>query len=145
MKFITTILAAIAFVPMIAMAQDGAAPADKSPAGTAAPVETRITELHQKLKITTAQEELWKAVAQEMRDGGKSFNESIREREGKAKTMTAIDDLNSYADMAQKHADGMKKFVTVFSPLYNAMPDAQKKNADQIFREHKDTKRGGKA
>ena len=116
--------------------------ADDAPATTtgAGPVEKRITELHTKLKITADQETLWKAIAQEMRDSGKAFNEATRAREGKAATMTAIDDLNSYADLAAMHADSMKKFVGVFSPLYTAMSDDQKKNADEIFRGHKAAK-----
>ena len=32
------------------------------------------------------------------------------------------------------HADGIKKFVPVFSALYNSMSDEQKKNSDVMFR-----------
>ena len=112
--------------------------------GEGGPVEKRITELHTKLKITATQEELFTAVAQEMRDSGKAFNEATRSREGKSATMTAVEDLNSYADLASMHADSMKKFVTVFSPLYAAMSDDQKKNADDIFRGHKEGKKAKK-
>lgn len=110
-----------------------------------APVEKRISDLHSKLKITAEQEDLWKSVAQEMRDTGKTFNEATRDREKKAKTMSAVDDLNSYAELASMHAASMKKFVDVFTPLYAAMSDSQKKNADNIFREHKEGKKKGGA
>jgi periplasmic protein CpxP/Spy len=102
------------------------------------PVELRIKELHDKLKITDAQEELWTKVTKEMRDHAKATQDMIGTRNQNATQMTAIDDLKSYADIAQLHADGMKQFLTVFSPLYTAMTDTQKKNADDVFREHKD-------
>jgi len=123
--------------------------ADKSAAadlGNNTLVEKRITDLHKLLKITADQETSWTAVAQEMRDSSTTFNEATRAREDKAKTMSAIDDLNSYADLAALHAESMKKFVTTFSPLYAAMSDDQKKNADSVFRDHKESKKktGGK-
>ena len=106
-----------------------------SPEGT----ETRITDLHSKLKINDAQEALWKTVTQEMRDNAKAMKDVAESREKKAKDMSALDDLKSYSEIASLHADGMKKFLDVFTPLYNAMSDDQKKNADEIFRGHKET------
>jgi len=120
----------------------------KADLGGRAPVETRIADLHSKLKITADQETLWTAVAQEMRESGGTIAAATTERESKAKTMTAIDDLNSYADIATKHSESMKKFIAVFSPLYEAMTPEQKKNADEIFRAHNASKprsKGAKA
>ena len=50
--------------------------------------------------------------------------------------MTAIDDLKSYSEIADAHADGLKKFIPAFEPLYAGMSDAQKKSADTLFRQH---------
>jgi hypothetical protein len=47
--------------------------------------------------------------------------------------MTAVDDVKSYAAIADAHADGLKKFVSVFEALYNSMSDEHKKNADNVF------------
>jgi periplasmic protein CpxP/Spy len=47
--------------------------------------------------------------------------------------MTAIQDLQNYQQFAQAHVDGLKNLISAFSTLYNAMPDAQKKVADQVF------------
>ncbi len=58
----------------------------------------------------------------------------IQERAAKAKAMTAIDDLRSYAAIAASHAAGVQKIETAFEPLYAAMPDDQKKIADAVFR-----------
>jgi hypothetical protein len=106
-------------------------------AGTAPDrVEARIKMLHTKLNITPAQEELWNKVAQAMRDNAKAMEPLIKARSEKAPTMTAIDDLKSYSEIADAHADGLKKFIQAFEPLYAAMSDAQKKSADKLFRQH---------
>jgi hypothetical protein len=51
--------------------------------------------------------------------------------------MTAVDDLKSYGEIADAHADGIKKLTPVFAALYASMSDAQKKEADAIFRGRK--------
>src|SRR5258708_1111057 len=104
-------------------------------------VETRIKELHTKLKISDAQEDAWKTVTQEMRDTAKALMDLNEAREKNAKTMAALDDLKSYGEIASLHADTMKKFLDAFTPLYNGMTDDQKKNADDIFRGHKESRR----
>jgi len=103
-------------------------------------VEARIKVLHTKLNITPAQEELWNKVAQAMRDNAKTMEALIKARSEKAGTMTAIDDLKSYGEIADAHADGLKKFIPAFEPLYAGMSDAQKKSADTLFRQHGRTK-----
>ena len=47
-------------------------------------VEVRIKELHTKLKITPAQEELWNNVTQAMRDDAKTMEALIKARSEKA-------------------------------------------------------------
>ena len=96
-------------------------------------VEARIKELHAKLKITPEQEEQWSKVTQVMRDNAKTMEALINARLEKAGAMTAIEDLTSYGEIAQAHADGIKTFIPVFQPLYASMSDAQKKNADKLF------------
>jgi hypothetical protein len=71
-----------------------------------------------------------------MRDNAKTMDALHKARAGNANTITAIDDLKSYSEIAAVHADGIKKFIPVFAALYDTMPDDQKKNADAIFRSH---------
>jgi hypothetical protein len=96
------------------------------------PVETRITQLHDQLKITAAQEAKWKAVAQVMRDNAKAMDALMKKRAPGA-PMSALDDLKSYHEFTEAHAKGLKKLITAFEALYTAMPAPQKKNADQVF------------
>ena len=99
-------------------------------------VEARITMLHSTLNITPAQEDLWKNVTEVMRDNANTMDALTRARADKAKTMTAVEDLKSYAEITDAHADGLKKFVPVFEALYASMSDAQKANANTMFRGH---------
>lgn len=110
------------------------APAHTSKAATVDAGEARITDLHAKLKITPAQEALWSSVTEVMRGNAKTMEPLRKARSEKAPTMTAVEDFTSYAEIADVHADGIKKFVPVFAALYESMSDAQKKNADTMFR-----------
>jgi hypothetical protein len=108
-------------------------------------VEVRIKELHAKLKITPAQKGLWDNVTRVMRDDAKKMEALIKARSEKATTTNAIDDLKSYSEIAEAHADGLKNFIPVFEPLYAGMSDAQKKDADKLFHHQGRTKAKAKA
>jgi periplasmic protein CpxP/Spy len=145
MKLIVAVLVST-FVFASAVAQTSGqsasphAAADSSPAAMAnsdakrdAGVEKHIKGLHVTLKITAAEESLWSEVAQTMRENAKELDRAIDKRDAHAASATAIDDLNAYADIAQAHANGVKKLASAFSGLYSAMSDDQKKEADEVF------------
>ena len=142
MKLIIAVLAStIAFGSAIAQPPNTSTnPADvpasammKSDAKRDEAVEHHIADLHAKLKITAAEESQWKEVAETMRDNAKNLDKAIDKRDAALASATAIDDLNSYADIAQAHATGVKKLAKSFSGLYSMMSDDQKKEADLIF------------
>lgn len=119
------LLAAVAFAPGVVFAAKAAGEQR---------VEARITDMHAKLKITQTQEDQWAKVAEVMRDNAKSMDALTQGRFERAKNMTAVDDLKSYEQIAEAHADGIKKLTPVFATLYDGMSDAQKKEADSLFR-----------
>jgi Spy/CpxP family protein refolding chaperone len=127
-----TMLGAVAFVVPSAAFAATAAAAQSTPAHPS--VEAHIKSLHHQLRITAAQEPQWQAVAQAMRDNAKAIGALVEDRVAKTKSMTAIDDLNSYAAIADAHAAGVKSLIPAFEALYATMTDAQKKNADMVFR-----------
>jgi len=98
--------------------------------------EDRIKDLHDKLHITSAQEELWSSVAQVMRDNEKSIRASMMDRKTRLTKMTAIDDLKSFQILADQHSDGLKQLIPAFEALYSNMSPEQQKNADHVFGEH---------
>ncbi len=97
-------------------------------------VEARIERMHATLKITHEQEEQWAKVAHVMRENAKSLDTLTEARFKSAKTMNAVDDLKSYGEITDAHADGIKKFTPIFAALYTGMSVAQKKEADELFR-----------
>jgi hypothetical protein len=99
-------------------------------------VELRIKELHSQLKITAAQEAQWSEVTRVMRENANAMQSLVDQRAASAKSMSAVDDLRSYQKISDAHEDGLKKFIPAFEKLYDTMSDAQKKNADAVFRNH---------
>jgi hypothetical protein len=143
MKLRITVLAASLLFSTAALAQTP--PATQAGSGVTATgtpaqaqandrIESHIKQLHAQLKITAAEEPQWTVVAQTMRDNAAQIDALIAKRE-QSTSMSALDDLDSYAQITQANSDGVKKLAAVFAPLYNAMPDDQKRNADQVFAE----------
>ena len=129
------LVATIALVPgQVIAAEAGAAKATAAKAVREDRVEARIKDMHARLKITAAQEDQWAKVAQVMRDNEKTMEPLIKARMENANIRTAVDDLKSYGEITDAHADGIKKFTPIFATLYDSMSDAQKKNADAMFR-----------
>jgi len=71
-----------------------------------------------------------------MRDNAQTMAALTQARAAKAKTMAAVEDLTTYAEITKAHAEGLQKFVPVFAALYASMSDAQKAQADALFRGH---------
>jgi len=97
-------------------------------------IETYIANLHKQLKITPDQEAQWKQVADVMRQNSTAMQAATQEYAQNAKDMSAVDDLKSYQKIVQTHQDALQRLVPAFQTLYDGMPDAQKKTADQVFR-----------
>jgi len=119
--------ASLCFAPGIALAVDKDAQQDQT--------EVRIKVLHEKLKITQAQEEQWSKVAQAMLEEAKTMDTLTQARIEHAKTLTAVDDLKSYSEIAEAHANGLKKLTPLFAELYAGLTESQKQEADILFRE----------
>jgi hypothetical protein len=96
--------------------------------------EVRIKDMHAKLQISAAQEDQWAKITQAMREDAATMDALTQARFANAKTTNAVDDLKSYGGIAEAHANGIKKFTALFEPLYASMSDAQKAQADTLFR-----------
>jgi hypothetical protein len=99
-------------------------------------VESHIKDLHAQLHITAAEEPQWAAVAKAMRHSATETDKATDKREALVNSANAIDNLNAYGDIAQAHADGVKRLAAAFAPLYASMSDDQKKEADAVFAHH---------
>lgn len=97
-------------------------------------VEQRITQLHQELQITPNEESKWNDVAKAMRENASNMEKLVAKKRTQApQDMTAVQDLETYREFAQQHVDGLKNLTSAFRSLYDSMPDAQKKHADEVF------------
>ena len=146
--FISVVLrwAALAalLVPSVALAQSAPPAASPAAAQTAAPqpsaatqaaVEERIHALQKQLGITEAQMPLWDAFAQAMRDNAASTDALFAQRVGSVATMSAVDNMHSYAQIARAYADNTQHLAAAFDSLYASLTDTQKQAADTLFRQ----------
>jgi periplasmic protein CpxP/Spy len=128
-----------------ALAQDAKAPGQSTPSASAPAmsnhsqknedlVEQRIKELHAQLKITDKQSPQWDAFAQTMRDNAQKTRLAFHDRAQKLSSMDANEAMNSYASLAQLHADNMKSLASSMRDLYSVLSDDQKSIADSAFR-----------
>jgi periplasmic protein CpxP/Spy len=118
------------------------APAATPPAGSPAPsaatqaaVDQRIRALQSQLGITEAQMPLWSAFTQAMRDNAAATDALFTQRAGAVATMSAPDNMHSYAQIARAYADNTERLATAFDSLYASLSDTQKQAADTLFRQ----------
>jgi len=97
-------------------------------------IESHVQDMHAKLHIRADQEEQWKEVAQAMRDNEAAIAPLILERKADAAKMSAIEDLDSYAQITSAHVDGIRNFTRAFTVLYGVMSPEQRSDADAMFR-----------
>ena len=113
-----------------------AQPATPAPsAATQAAVDQRIRALQSQLGITDAQIPLWNAFAQAMRDNAASTDALFAQRAGSVSSMSAVDNMHSYAQIARAYADNTERLATAFDSLYASLTDTQKQAADTLFRQ----------
>jgi hypothetical protein len=122
-----------------ALAQErdtGAAPESHAPPLPAGdPTSARIKYLHDRLRITTEQEELWDKVAQAIRDSAGNLAPVLKERFRATTNGTAPELLHAYQALGEAQLDHLRNIVAVFEPLYTSLSESQKKIADAVLRE----------
>ena len=103
-------------------------------AAAAAEVDKRIRGLQSELGITQAQMPLWDAFAQAMRDNAASTEALFNRRAANVASMSATDNMHSYAQIARAYADATERLATAFDSLYASLSETQKRAADNLFR-----------
>ena len=97
-------------------------------------VEKRINVLHRQLHITSDENAQWDQFAQVMRDNAKEIDQAYADRANKLDSMSAVDNMQSYAQIEQLRAQQVQKLVPAFQALYASLSDQQKQTADAVFR-----------
>ena len=90
--------------------------------------------LHERLRITPAQEPLWASLTQVMRDNATALSPLRREQFQARQGGNSIELLSAGEKLDEAQLDGLRKFIAAFQPLYDSMSGEQKKIADYVFR-----------
>jgi len=144
-SFTSAAVAALLLLPAVAAAQSS--PQAALPPGAASPlaghpvagksaaerVERRISELRTQLRITPAEQQQWDQFANVMRENARDMDQIFIQRAEQLESMTALQNMQSYEQIAEAHAQHLQKLVGAFQSLYDTMPDQQKQLADQVF------------
>ena len=70
-----------------------------------------------------------------MRDNAAATDAQFARRAGAVATMSAVENMHSYAEIARAYADNTERLATAFDSLYASLTDTQKHDADGLFRE----------
>jgi periplasmic protein CpxP/Spy len=147
--FASAAIIALLALPAVALAQPTQSPASAAPPAAASSlttsqpipgksmeerVENHIKQLHAQLHITAAQQPQWDQFAQVMRENARDMDQTFMQRAQQYPTMNAMQNMQSYEQMAEAHVQHLQKLVPAFDNLYNAMPEQQKKLTDEVFR-----------
>ena len=147
--FASAAIVALLALPAAALAQSAQSSAPTTPPAAASSpiasqpipgksmeerVENHIKQLHAQLRITPAEQPQWDQFAQVMRDNARDMDQAIIQRAQQYPTMNAVQNMQSWEQIAEAHARHLQKLVPAFDNLYNAMPEQQKKLTDQVFR-----------
>jgi periplasmic protein CpxP/Spy len=142
-------IVALLALPAAALAQPAQSPAPAvPPAASSSPmaaepapgknveerVETHIKQMHAQLRITPAEQPQWEQFAQVMRDNARDMDQAFMQRAQQYPTMNAVQNMQSYEQIAEAHAASLQKLVPAFQNLYSAMPAQQQQLTDQVFR-----------
>lgn len=112
---------------------DGPSTGSASPKNMTTEVEQHIRQLHDNLHITSAEQGAWDQFAQVMRENASRIGQAIQQRGTSLTTMSAKDNMQSYAQLAQVHAADLQRLATAFQSLYDTFPSTQKQEADSLF------------
>ena len=101
-------------------------------------MDQRIAQMHRRLQITPRQQPAWDAFAQMMRNNATSIEQAYKDRRASITTMSAVDNMQNFAQIEQARAQGVQNLAVSFQTLYGMMSDDQKRTADTLFRHYAD-------
>ena len=90
--------------------------------------------MHAQLRITADERPQWDQFAQVMRENSRDMDQAYMQRVLRFSTMNAVQNMQSYEQIAQEHTKSLQKLIPAFENLYSAMSEQQKQAADQVFR-----------
>ncbi len=115
-----------------------AAPAQQPRHDFAAHLDRRINHVKSELKITPAQEPLFNAWAQAMRDNAAEMQKTFGELRGtRDQPHSAVDRLETNVKLTQLRVTQEQHSLAAFKPLYASLTPDQQKIADHLMAPHR--------
>ena len=98
-------------------------------------IEGRLAYLKAELKITDAQETLWKAYAGAARENAQSMSShcTAMMTQGRPAALSLPDRLDQHEQFMAAQLDALRTMNKALKPLYAALSETQKQAADQLF------------
>lgn len=93
-------------------------------------VEGRIAFLRTELKVTPAQEPLWEAVAETLREGARASEPMMQQR---ATAQTLLSALEGRERALSARLESVRRLRAVVEPFYAALTEMQKATADKLI------------
>ena len=139
--------AALLGAPVIALAQPapGAGSASAQAERRNAFVERRISQLRTEIKITPDEQKSFDDFAATMRQDAAQMNEAINKGATLPASATAVDRMQTYAEMSQVHAQNMQQLAASFTTFYNTLTPQQKKTVDASFAQESAARRNARS
>ena len=123
-----------AFLLAAGVASGAVARADEDTTSRAVAVmDAHIRTLHDRLRITDAQQPQWDALALAMMANARHM--AALHAQFANDPQSAPDDLRRYAAITEAHAEDVQRIVAPFDQLYAVMSPDQRKTADETFRQ----------
>jgi len=125
-----------AMAPQATQGNSPAATAEAAPRQTMSQmVDQRIADMRSQLHITHAQEPHWERFAAVMRSNARALDRAYRRRGERLDSMSALENMESYARIERRRARDMERLVPEFRALYASLTPEQRHAADELFRE----------
>jgi hypothetical protein len=98
-------------------------------------IDGRLAYIKAELKITEAQEALWKSYAAVARENANAMLGRCNKMMGPGGTAAASlpERLDEHEQLMAAHLDAVRALDKALKPLYAALSDSQKQTADQLF------------
>lgn len=112
-------------------ADPSAAPAARSDYRGAGRMQHRLTEVHDRLGITPAQQPQWDALVGTLRDNAVAMRANPAVQAIRSGRLDAVQEMRAAADLARQRADAMQRTLPAVEALYAVLSPEQRQMADQ--------------
>ena len=98
-------------------------------------VDQRIQAMRTALDVTPNEEAAFNHFAHVMRENATAMDNLLHQRMSDVRSMNALENMRSYEQLANQHAEDVRRLTAAFETFYDKLSPEQKQQADQMFRQ----------